>query len=49
MNRLCEAVGYDSVLVEAVGVGQSEVAVSNMVDMFVLQQVCCIELCSVDM
>ena len=49
MNRLCEAVGYDSVLVETVGVGQSEVAVSNMVDMSVLQQVCCIELCSVDM
>ena len=32
MNRLCEAVGYDSVIVEAVGVGQSEVAVSNMVE-----------------
>ena len=49
MNRLGEVVGYDSVLVETVGVGQSEVAVSNMVDMSVLQQVCCIELCSVDM
>eukprot|EP00117_Sycon_ciliatum_P029227 scpid91531/ scgid1323/ Methylmalonic aciduria type A protein, mitochondrial len=33
---LCEAAGYDIVLVETVGVGQSEYAVSNMVDMFVL-------------
>ena len=33
---LCEAAGYDTVLVETIGVGQSEVAVSNMVDMFVL-------------
>ena len=33
---LCEAAGYDIVLVETIGVGQSEVAVSNMVDMFVL-------------
>ena len=30
-------------------VGQSEVAVGSMVDMSVLLQVCCIELCSVDM
>lgn len=33
---LCEGAGYDIVLVETVGVGQSEVAVSDMVDMFVL-------------
>lgn len=33
---LCEAAGYDVVLVETVGVGQSEVAVDNMVDTFVL-------------
>ena len=32
---LLEAAGYDVVLVETVGVGQSEVAVSNMVDTFV--------------
>ncbi|MEZ5170851.1 MAG: methylmalonyl Co-A mutase-associated GTPase MeaB [Acidimicrobiia bacterium] len=30
----CEAAGYDVVLVETVGVGQSEVTVSDMVDMF---------------
>ncbi len=33
---LCESAGYDIVLVETVGVGQSEYAVSDMVDMFVL-------------
>lgn len=33
---LCEAAGYDTVLVETVGVGQSEIAVAHMVDMFVL-------------
>lgn len=33
---LLEAAGFDIVLVETVGVGQSEVAVSNMVDTFVL-------------
>ncbi|XP_070553890.1 methylmalonic aciduria type A homolog, mitochondrial-like [Ptychodera flava] len=33
---LCEAAGYDVVLVETVGVGQSEYAVADMVDMFVL-------------
>ena len=33
---LCEAAGYDIILVETVGIGQSEVAVSEMVDMFVL-------------
>jgi LAO/AO transport system kinase len=33
---LCEAAGYDVILVETVGVGQSEVAVKNMVDFFLL-------------
>lgn len=33
---LCEAAGYDFVLVETVGVGQSEVAVRGMVDFFLL-------------
>ncbi|XP_053311409.1 methylmalonic aciduria type A protein, mitochondrial [Spea bombifrons] len=33
---LCEAGGYNIVLVETVGVGQSEFAVADMVDMFVL-------------
>jgi LAO/AO transport system kinase len=33
---LCEAAGYDVVLVETVGVGQSEIAVAGMVDLFVL-------------
>ncbi|KAH0616017.1 hypothetical protein JD844_026766 [Phrynosoma platyrhinos] len=33
---LCEAGGYSIVLVETVGVGQSEFAVADMVDMFVL-------------
>lgn len=33
---LCEAGGYDVVLVETVGVGQSEVAVAGMVDTFCL-------------
>ncbi|KAK3597490.1 hypothetical protein CHS0354_041911 [Potamilus streckersoni] len=33
---LCEAAGYDIILVETVGVGQSEFAVSDMVDMFCL-------------
>ncbi|ORA38589.1 methylmalonyl Co-A mutase-associated GTPase MeaB [Mycobacterium aquaticum] len=32
---LLEAAGYDIILVETVGVGQSEVAVANMVDTFV--------------
>ncbi len=31
---LCEAAGYDVVLVETVGIGQSEVAVASMVDFF---------------
>jgi len=33
---LCEAAGYDIILVETVGVGQSEVAVHSIVDMFLL-------------
>jgi LAO/AO transport system kinase len=33
---LCEAAGFDVVLVETVGVGQSETAVADMVDCFVL-------------
>ena len=35
---VCEAAGYDVVIVETVGVGQSEVAVASMTDMFVLMQ-----------
>jgi LAO/AO transport system kinase len=35
---LCEAAGYDLVLVETVGVGQSEIAAAAMTDMFVLLQ-----------
>jgi len=31
---VCEAAGYDVVLVETVGIGQSEVAVASMVDFF---------------
>ena len=34
----CEASGYDVILVETVGVGQSETTVAGMVDMFVLIQ-----------
>lgn len=33
--RLCEAAGFDVVLVETVGVGQSETAVAGMTDVFV--------------
>src|SRR5699024_8967564 len=33
---LCEASGYDIILIETVGVGQSETAVRNMVDFFML-------------
>lgn len=33
---LCEAAGYDFIIVETVGVGQSEVAVHGMVDFFLL-------------
>jgi LAO/AO transport system kinase len=35
---VCEAAGYDIVIVETVGVGQSEIAVAGMTDMFVLMQ-----------
>lgn len=35
---LCEAAGFDVVIVETVGVGQSETTVAGMVDMFVLLQ-----------
>ncbi|MCB9188770.1 MAG: methylmalonyl Co-A mutase-associated GTPase MeaB [Flavobacteriales bacterium] len=33
---LCEAAGYDFIIVETVGVGQSEIAVRGMVDFFLL-------------
>lgn len=33
---LCEAAGYDLILVETVGIGQSETAVARMTDMFLL-------------
>jgi LAO/AO transport system kinase len=33
---ICEAAGFDSILVETVGVGQSETAVSEMVDFFLV-------------
>jgi LAO/AO transport system kinase len=33
---LCEAFGFDVVIVETIGVGQSEVAVADMVDLFLL-------------
>ena len=35
---VCEAAGYDTVIVETVGVGQSEIAVAGMTDCFVLMQ-----------
>ncbi len=35
---LCEASGYDVIIVETVGVGQSETTVAGMVDMFCLLQ-----------
>lgn len=33
---LCEAAGFDTIIVETVGVGQSELAVKSMVDFFLL-------------
>ncbi len=36
--RVCEAAGYGVVIVETVGVGQSESAVAGMTDLFVLMQ-----------
>lgn len=35
---LCEAAGYDIIIVETVGVGQSETTVASMVDFFMLLQ-----------
>ena len=35
---LCEAAGFDTVLIETVGVGQSEVTVASMVDVFLTLQ-----------
>lgn len=35
---LCEAAGYDIILIETVGVGQSETAVHSMVDFFLLMK-----------
>lgn len=35
---LCEAAGFDTVIVETVGVGQSEINIANMVDMVILLQ-----------
>jgi len=36
---LCEAAGFDTILIETVGVGQSETAVHGMVDFFLLLQI----------
>jgi LAO/AO transport system kinase len=36
---LCEAAGYDVILIETVGVGQSEVTVRSIVDFFMLLQI----------
>ncbi|MDR2520860.1 MAG: methylmalonyl Co-A mutase-associated GTPase MeaB [Bacteroidales bacterium OttesenSCG-928-I14] len=36
---LCEASGFDTILIETVGVGQSEIAVHSMVDFFLLIQI----------
>ena len=36
---LCEAAGYDTILIETVGVGQSEITVRSMVDFFLLIQI----------
>lgn len=36
---LCEAAGYDVILIETVGVGQSETAVQSMVDFFMTLQI----------
>ena len=33
---LCEAAGFDTIIIETVGVGQSETAVHSMVDFFLL-------------
>ncbi len=36
---LCEAAGFDVILIETVGVGQSETTVHSMVDMFMMLQI----------
>jgi LAO/AO transport system kinase len=36
---LCEAAGYDVIIIETVGVGQSETAVHSMVDFFLLLKI----------
>ncbi|GEM55436.1 ATPase/protein kinase [Flavobacterium branchiophilum] len=36
---LCEAFGYDTIIIETVGVGQSETAVHSMVDFFLLLKI----------
>ncbi len=36
---VCEAAGFDVILVETVGVGQSEITVRSMVDLFLLLQI----------
>lgn len=36
---LCEAAGFDCILIETVGVGQSEIAVHSMVDFFLLLKI----------
>ena len=36
---LCEAVGFDTIIIETVGVGQSETAVHSMVDFFLLLKI----------
>ncbi len=33
---LCEAAGFDNIIIETVGVGQSEIAVASMVDLFLM-------------
>ena len=33
---LCEAAGFDTIIIETVGVGQSEIAVASMVDLFLM-------------
>jgi LAO/AO transport system kinase len=35
-SALCEAAGYDAILIETVGVGQSEIMVADMTDVFAL-------------
>ncbi len=36
---VCEAAGYDVLLIETVGIGQSEITVRSMVDFFLLMQI----------